>query len=99
LNLDGPGYTELKVDFWYKPVSMDNSNEDFWLQYWDGTAWYTIETWARNTDFQNNQFYQESVTLLESQALFPTDAKIRFRCDASGNADDVYIDEIIISAK
>ena len=30
---------------------------------------------------------------------FPADMKVRFMCDASGNSDDVYIDEIKVSAK
>ena len=25
---------------------------------------------------------------------YPADAKLRFRCDASNNGDDVYIDEV-----
>jgi hypothetical protein len=29
--------------------------------------------------------------------LFAADNSIRFRCDASGNGDDVYIDEIRVS--
>jgi len=31
-NLDLLAYTEIEVNFNYYPVSMDNSNEDFWLQ-------------------------------------------------------------------
>ncbi len=35
---------------------------------------------------------------LESNFNFPTNMKIRFMCDASGNRDDVYIDDIKITA-
>ncbi|MFC1738251.1 fibronectin type III domain-containing protein, partial [Planctomycetota bacterium] len=31
-NLDLSAYTAVKVDFWYYPVSFDDSDEDFWLQ-------------------------------------------------------------------
>ena len=87
------GYVELEVDFWFYAYSMDNTREDFWLQYFDGSTWQTIETWARSTDFNNNTFYHKTVTISNSYN-FPANAKLRFMCDASGNRDNVYIDEI-----
>jgi serine protease len=91
---DVSGYTDLEIEFWYYPVSMDNSNEDFWVQYYDGSTWQTVATYAQGIDFQNNNFYHEVVPVSSSQYNFPSNAKLRFMCDASGNADDVYIDEI-----
>jgi hypothetical protein len=84
----------LEVDFWFMAVSMDNSTEDFWLQYYDGSTWHTVATWARSIDFDNNVFYHETVQISSASYNFPTNAKLRFMCDASGNRDDVYIDEI-----
>ncbi len=78
---------------------MDNSNEDFWVQYYDGSSWNTVATFARSTDFDNNTFYVATVTIDEANYTFPTDMKIRFMCDASGNRDDVYIDDITITGK
>ncbi len=97
--IDLSGYSELKIEFWYMPVSMDNSNEDFKLDYWNGSQWVTLKTWAKNADFQNNVFYSESISLSKQDIAFAATAKIRFVCDASSNYDDVYIDEISISAK
>ena len=91
---DVSGYTDLEVDFWFYAVSMDNSSEDFWLQYYDGSTWITVDTWARTTDFDNNVFYHKVVSIPAGTYNYPTDAKLRFLCDASGNADDVYIDEV-----
>jgi len=99
IDVHTPGYTQLKVEFWYIPISMDNSTEDFWLQYYDGTDWNTVETWARGVDFDNGTPYNPTVYINESSYTFPTDMKIRFMCDASNNQDDVYIDEIRVSAK
>jgi PKD repeat protein len=90
---DVSGYTELEVEFWFYAVSME-SGEDFWVQYYDGSTWRTVATFARGTDFNNNAFYNPVVTISSSQYNFPTNAKLRFMCDASGNSDDVYIDEI-----
>ena len=91
-------YSEVKVDFWYKAVSMDNSNEDFWLQISTngGGNYTTVQSWAESTDFQNGTFYDESVTITGYSLTDQT--RIRFRCDASNNGDDVYIDEIRVSA-
>jgi serine protease len=90
---DVSGYSELEVEFWYYAVSME-SGEDFWVQYYNGSSWQTVATYARGTDFNNNTFYNKVVPISSSQYNFPTNAKLRFMCDASGNSDDVYIDEI-----
>jgi len=88
------GYGELEVEFWYMAVSMDNTSEDFWVQFYDGSAWRTVATYARSTNFDNNVFYHETVAIPKGTYNYPSDAKIRFMCDASGNSDDVYIDEV-----
>jgi len=88
---------EVKVNFWYKAVGMD-SNEDFWLQISTngGGDYTTVQSWAEGTDFQNGTFYEESVTITGYSLTDQT--RIRFRCDASNNGDDVYIDEIRVLA-
>jgi PKD repeat protein len=91
------GYSELEIDFYFYARSMDNTNEDFWLQYYDGSSWLTVATWAQGIDFDNDVFYHTTVTLTDAQFNFPTNAKLRFMCDASGNYDWVYIDAITFS--
>ncbi|WP_163931097.1 heparin lyase I family protein [Paraferrimonas sp. SM1919] len=98
IDIDSAGYTSLTVEFAYQAVSMDNSNEGFLLEYFDGTNWVIIGSWYETTDFANGQFYQESVTITESNYTFPSNMKIRFVGDGSGNSDDVYIDEVRIIA-
>ena len=93
-----PGYVELQVEFYFIAISMDNSNEDFWVQYYDGSSWYTVADFDQGTDFDNGTFYVATVTILESNLNFPTNMKLRFMCDASGNRDDVYIDDITVTA-
>ncbi len=88
------GYNTLEVDFWFKMVSME-TNEDFWLQYFNGTTWQTVATFAAGATFQNNNFYHQVVTISSSSYSFPANARLRFMCDASDNNDDVYIDEIL----
>jgi PKD repeat protein len=88
------GYTDLEVEFWFMAVSMDKSTEDFWLQYYDGSSWQTVATWARTIDFDNGVFYHKVVSIPAGTYNYPTNAQLRFTCDASGNKDWVYIDEI-----
>jgi Tfp pilus assembly protein PilX len=88
---------EIKVEFWYKAVGL-SSGEDFWLQISTngGGDYTTVQSWAKDIDFQNSTFYEESVTITGYSLTDQT--RIRFRCDASNNGDDVYIDEIRVLA-
>lgn len=88
------GYNTLEVAFWFKAVSME-SGEDFWLQYFDGSTWQTVADYNSGSQFSNGTFVNSVVTIRRSQYNFPANAKIRFRCDASDNNDDVYIDEVV----
>jgi serine protease len=87
------GYTTLEVAFWFKAVSME-AGEDFWVQFYNGTAWQTVASYASGTGFLNGIFYNKIVTISSSQYNFSTSAKLRFMCDAGNDIDDVYIDEI-----
>jgi hypothetical protein len=92
------GYTEVIVEFAYKVINF-NANEDFWLQIsTDGGASYTtVQTWVVGTDFINGEIKYESLSI--TGASFNNQTRLRFRCDASGNGDDVYIDEVRILAQ
>jgi hypothetical protein len=96
LNLSG--YSEVKVDFWYYPRSME-SNEDFWLQISTdgGSNFTTVADWDSGDEFTNGNFYPDSVTI--TGYTLTGNTQFRFRCDASGNNDYIYIDEVIVSAK
>ncbi|MEE9440208.1 MAG: M43 family zinc metalloprotease [Saprospiraceae bacterium] len=90
------GYNTLEIEFYFYPNSMENG-EDFWVRYYDGNSWNTVATYARGTNFDNNTFYVATVTVNSSNYNFPTNAKFRFQCDASANADRVYIDAVTIT--
>ena len=92
-------YSEIKVDFWYRPESMDNSNEDFWLQISTngGGNYTTVEEWNQGDEFENGNFYPDSVTI--TGYTLTNNTRLRFRCDGSGNGDKIYIDEVVISAQ
>jgi PKD repeat protein len=89
-------YVDLKVDFYFRSVSMENG-EDFWLEYYNGTAWVRAATLVAGTNFTNTGFYHSTISIPKATFAYPTNAKLRFRCDASDNSDDIYIDEIRFS--
>jgi hypothetical protein len=94
LNLDA--YDELTIGFTYYPRSMDNSNEDFWLQISTngGSSYSIVEEWNRGDEFENNVREFDAVTI---SGPFTSDTRLRFRCDASSNGDMVYIDDVEIT--
>ncbi len=88
---------EVTVDFSYIARSMDNSNEDFWLQVSTngGGSYQTVEEWNRGDEFENLVRENDSVVI---PGPFTNNTRLRFRCDASGNNDWVYIDDVVITA-
>jgi hypothetical protein len=73
--------------------------EDFMLQFFDGSSWVTVQTWARGREFENKQWQHETVVILSSFVNFSQNMKLRLRCDASGDDDDVYIDALTVTAQ
>ena len=94
LNLSA--YSEITVSFSYYPYSFDNSSEDFWLQISTngGTTFTTVEEWNLNDEFVNRSRYNDAVVI---PGPFTSTVKLRFRCDASADDDQVYIDDVVIS--
>ena len=90
------GFNQVEVEFYFYSYSME-SGEDFWLRYYNGSSWTTVATWARGTSFNNNSFYTATVTLDATNFNFASNSQFRFQCDASGNADYIYIDQVTIT--
>ena len=93
---DVSSYSSIDVEFYFYAWSMENG-EDFWVQFYDGSSWQTVAAYARGTSFDNNTFYTATVNISSATYNFPTNAQFRFRCDASGNSDHVYIDAVTIT--
>jgi len=90
------GVSSLVVDFSFFPRSME-ANEDFWLQVSTngGASYTTVDTWKSGTDFNNNIRYNEKVVI--NDVDFTENSRVRFRCDASGDGDYIYLDDIKIT--
>jgi len=94
------GYDEGRIQFSFYSRSME-LNEDFWVQISNnGSNWTTIATFARGVDFNNNTFY--NVTGLEFDLAangIGNTLYVRFRNDASGNSDWIYVDEVEVAGR
>lgn len=93
---DVSSYNSLEIEFYFYPNSME-TGEDFWVRYYDGSSWSTVAAYASGTSFTNNSFYVATVTLNAADYNFPSNARFRFQCDASANADRIYIDAVTVT--
>ncbi|KAB8152281.1 T9SS type A sorting domain-containing protein [Kordia sp. TARA_039_SRF] len=95
-DIDVSSFDTVEIDFYFYANSME-SGEDFWVRYHNGSSWQTVRTYASGSDFENGRFYNAKVTLTSTSYNFVSNAKFRFQCDASANADQVYIDQVTIT--
>ncbi|WP_296319330.1 immunoglobulin-like domain-containing protein [Winogradskyella sp.] len=95
-NIDVTSFTSVEVDFYFYVFSMENG-EDFWLRFFDGSTWSTVQTWTRGVDIDNNTFYNATVTITPAQYNFAVNSGFRFQNDASGNQDQIFIDQVTIT--
>ena len=93
---DLAGLGSVVIDFYFYANSMENG-EDFWVRYNDGSGWQTVASYASGTNFNNNTFYTAAVTLDASTYNLTDGAQFRIQCDASANADQVYIDQVTVT--
>ncbi|MBW2937186.1 M4 family metallopeptidase [Aureisphaera sp. CAU 1614] len=89
-------YNSIDIEFYFYSWSME-TGEDFWVQFYDGSTWRTVASYASGTSFNNNSFYVATVNIPSTSYNFPSNAQFRFRCDASSNSDHIYIDQVTIT--
>ncbi len=93
-------YTEVQIEFDFIGISMENG-EDFFVEFYDGSSWNIVAagTFGSSGTLSNNTFYTGTITVDSATYNFSSNSGFRFRCDASGNGDRVYIDLIDIAAR
>ena len=91
-------YDKITIAFQYYVKSFEN-NEDWFLEFSsdNGSNWTTIEQYVVDDDFTEWTCYDETITILASNQTFNSQNKLRFRCDASKDDDQLYIDNITVS--
>lgn len=88
-------YNQITVNFSFITTGFANG-EDFWLQISTngGSTYTTVKTWVAGTNFTNNVRGTGTHTIT---GPFTTNTRIRLRCDASTDTDNVYIDDVVIT--
>ena len=95
-DLDLSGNTQVSVEFHTYANSMENG-EDFFVEFFNGSNYEVIGQYASGPDFSNGTFFTDTIILDSSNFNFTTNNRIRIRCDASGNNDQIYFDQVIVS--
>ena len=96
-NLNMNAASEAVISFSFLPESFERG-EDFFLEVSTngGSSFTIVQDWVVDEDFTNGQRQQAQVTIgsnnLSSNTVF------RIRCDASSNADLLYIDDVLIES-
>lgn len=86
---------QLAINFSYFPNSMEDGESYSLLISTNGGQTYTnIKRWQSGKDFTNGTHYKENITV--DDITFTDQTSIRIMCDASANADQIFIDEISI---
>ncbi|WP_345190909.1 M14 family zinc carboxypeptidase, partial [Algibacter agarivorans] len=89
------GFDSVEFNFFFYANSMEN-DEDLLLLYNDGSGWEILTSWVSGSTLINNSINNVAFTLDNSFNL-SNNAQFRIQCDASGNNDQVYIDQIVIT--
>ena len=97
-SFDLTGYTELELDFHFHAREME-ANEDFAVEFFDGTGWEIVTEYVVNHDFVNGGSYHETLYFDPTDFNFSSEARLRFRNDASGNHDWINIDDVRLRAR
>ncbi len=93
---DLAGLGSVEIGLYFYPNSME-TGEDFWVLYNDGSGWQTVASYASGTSFNNGSFYSATVTLDAASYNLTDGAQFRIQCDASANADQIYVDEVTVT--
>jgi len=93
--MDLSSYDSLQFSFTFLTDDFNNSDEDFFLELSTdgGVNYIVVDSWAEEIDFYNGVRYFEDILI---NGPFTSQTTFRFRCDASGNNDKLYIDDILI---
>lgn len=94
LNLSGNN--EVTFEF-FAFINSFESGENFLVEFFNGTSYEVIGQYVVGVDYNNEEFFTDIITLNSADYNFNANNRFRFRCDASGNADRVYFDQITIS--
>lgn len=95
-DLDLTGNSQVTIEFHTYASSMENG-EDFFVEFFNGSSYEVIGQYFSGSDFSNGAFFDDTIVLDSGSYNFTTNNRIRIRCDASNNNDQVWFDQIVIT--
>ena len=75
---------------------MENG-EDFFIEFFNGSSYQVIGQYVSGSDFSNGAFFTDTIVLDSGSYSFNANNRIRVRCDASANNDQIWFDQVIVS--
>jgi hypothetical protein len=96
-SFNATSYSSLELVFYFYSFSMENG-EDFFVRFYDGSTYVTVAQFVAGSGFSNNSFWIATVPISSSLVNFASNSRIRIQCDASANSDDIYIDQVTLTA-
>ena len=102
-NINLSTYSSVTISFDFRTSGFNNGH-DFFIEFSNdgGSTWNStpVLQYLRGTDFNNSTTYTNVTTSLSTGGTYTFNAtsRFRFRADASGTSDDLYIDNVTITA-
>ena len=94
--IDLSGNTQVTVEFHTYTTKMDNG-EGYVVEFSSGGAYQVIGSYSVGTDFSNDTFFTDTITLSSASYTFNANNRFRIRCLGSSNKDQMWFDQVIVS--
>jgi hypothetical protein len=94
--VDLSGNSQVSIEFHTFANSME-TGEDFFVEFYNGSSYQVIGQYASGSDFSNGSFFTDTIVLSSSTYNFNSNNRFRVRCDASGNNDQIYLDQVVLT--
>lgn len=90
---DLSGETNVLLKFAFQTASNDGSNEYGEIEWYDGGAWNSLDTWSWGYDRTGWHEY----TVLVPDSMLASDNRVRFSHNTGGASDWVAYDSVVVS--
>jgi aqualysin 1 len=93
---DLTGSSQLRVEFSFIANGME-ATENMFIEVDSGAGFVVVGDLISGTNFTNNVRQAISLDLTTANINFSSTVRVRFRCDASTDNDQVFVDDVVIS--
>lgn len=94
--LDLTGISQINIEFHTYASGMDNG-DSFVVEFFNGSTYELLNEYAYGTDFTNDSFYGDTISVDAATYNFNTNNRIRIRNTSNSNNDNIWFDQVIIT--